>query len=319
MYDILLFDLDAEHVDQPEDFYTTLSDATKAARDGHYADLDAAHMIYLFEFYKIVKIGGMNITYACIEWSGIQIPLAILSLLDEKGLKFTFYNNKRVAEEHTLHLYERNPTGRGLDFNDHPNDKTKFVRYAVELRCLNPIIDTKKSPLPPLEDLTEAVKTLMAAGLKPDKEPRKELEKRLQAEGTARHWFAKPRGPCIRDTMINSQLGASGIMTAGRIQNPEGAKTIIVSFRTAAGAIFVVQLQTYKIVSLMDNDNGRLRVDTLATIGGKHDMNKQGRRVILIYKAHMYTEASLDLERCTHKSDEKDRRSWLHTHLRQID
>jgi len=34
-------------------------------------------------------------------------------------------------------------------------------------------------------------------------------------------------------------------------------------------------------------------------------MHKQGRRVILIYKAHMYNKASLDLERCTHKSDEK--------------
>jgi len=37
-------------------------------------------------------------------------------------------------------------------------------------------------------------------------------------------------------------------------------------------------------------------------------MNKQGRRVILIYKANMYTKASLDPERCTHKSDEKVKR-----------
>ena len=58
---------------------------------------------------------------------------------------------------------------------------------------------------------------------------------------------------------------------------------------------------------------------TSATIGSKHDINKQGRRVILIYKAHMCTKASLDPERCTHKSDEKARRRWLQTHLRQID
>jgi hypothetical protein len=119
-------------------------------------------MLYLFEFYKIVKIGGINNSCACIEWLGIQIPHAILSLLDEKGLRFTFYNNMRIAKEHTLHLYERNPTRRGLDFNDYPDDKTEFVRYAVELRCLNPIVDTKKSPLPPLEDLSEAVEALMA-------------------------------------------------------------------------------------------------------------------------------------------------------------
>ena len=48
-------------------------------------------------------------------------------------------------------------------------------------------------------------------------------------------------------------------------------------------------------------------------------MYKQGRRVILIYKAHMHTEASLDPEKCTHKSDEKAKRRWIQTHLRQID
>jgi hypothetical protein len=159
MYD-RVHDLDAEHVNQPEEFYTALSDATEATRDGHYADLDASHMLYLFEFYKIVKIGGTNNPFTCIEWPGIQIPQAILSLLDEKGLRFTFYDNKRIVEEHTLHFYERNPAGRGLDFNDYPDDKPDFVKYAVELRCLNPVVDTKNSPLPPLEDLSEVVEAL---------------------------------------------------------------------------------------------------------------------------------------------------------------
>jgi len=66
-------------------------------------------------------------------------------------------------------------------------------------------------------------------------------------------------------------------------------------------------------------DNGRLRVDTAATIGGKQDMSKQGRRVILIYKSHMCNEATLDPERCTHKSDEKAMRARLVAHIRQID
>jgi hypothetical protein len=42
---------------------------------------------------------------------------------------------------------------------------------------MNPIVDTKKSPIPPLEDLAEGVETLMAVGLRLDKEPRRELEK----------------------------------------------------------------------------------------------------------------------------------------------
>ena len=87
----------------------------------------------------------------------------------------------------------------------------------MELRCLNPMMDTKKSPLPPMEDLSEAVEALIAARLKPDKKPRKELDKMLQAKGTARHWFAEPRGPCVRDIKINTHLGAARVTTPGRI------------------------------------------------------------------------------------------------------
>ena len=119
--------------------------------------------MYLHEFYKIVKIGGINSPYACIKWPMIQIPQAIPSPLDEKGLRFTFYNDMRAAKKKTLHFYERNAARRGLDFNDHPDDKTYFVRYEVELRCMNPIVDTKKSSLPPLEDLAGSVGALMAA------------------------------------------------------------------------------------------------------------------------------------------------------------
>ena len=75
----------------------------------------------------------------------------------------------------------------------------------------------------------------------------------------------------------------------------------------------------YKIVCFRDIDSGRLGVDTTTTIGGKQDMTKQGRTVILIYKAHMYTEASHDPERCTRKSDETARRNGLQTQLREID
>ena len=198
------------------------------------------------------------------------------------GLKFTFCNDRRVAEEHTLHFYERNLARRGLYFNNYPDDKTDFVTYAVELRCMNPIVDTKKSPLPPIEDLAEAVGALMATKLKPDKEPRRELEKFLTTERTIRQWFPEPTGPCTRDIKINSHLGADGVMTPGRIQDPEGEKTVVVSFKTAARAIIAAQRQTFKIVCFTDLDNGRLRVDTKTTIGGKQDMSKHDRRFILI-------------------------------------
>ena len=93
----------------------------------------------------------------------------------------------------------------------------------------------------------------------------------------------------------------------------------MVAFKTSTGAILEVQRQTYKIVCFRDIDSGRLRVDTTTITGRKQDMSKQGRRVTLIYKAHIYTEASLDPERCTHEEDEKAIRSWIVPHPCQID
>jgi hypothetical protein len=122
------------------------------------------------EFYKIVKIGGINNPFASMEWPGIQIPEAILSLLDTKGITYHFLDDKGAWEESALWFYERNPARRGLDFDDIPEDKPDFVRYAVEFRCLNPLMDIKQSPLPPLEELAEAVTTLTAVGLQPHKE-----------------------------------------------------------------------------------------------------------------------------------------------------
>ena len=57
----------------------------------------------------------------------------------------------------------------------------------------------------------------MKAGLHHNKEPRKELEKILQAEGVSKEWFSDPYGPCTRDLRINSHLGAGRLLTPGRI------------------------------------------------------------------------------------------------------
>ena len=90
------------------------------------------------------------------QWPEIKIPRAIINFLGTKDLLVNFIDDNGGTEQHYIQFYERNPDGRGLDFDDAPNDKSDFARYAVELRCQNPIIDTKKNPLPPLEELVEA-------------------------------------------------------------------------------------------------------------------------------------------------------------------
>ena len=88
-----------------------------------------------------------------------------MSLLDRKGLRFTFFDGTREGEEHTLLFYERDPAGRGLDLDDNREDKPDFVKYAVKLRCLTTVINTKKTPLPPQEYLAEAVTIFFKVGL----------------------------------------------------------------------------------------------------------------------------------------------------------
>ena len=118
--------------------------------------------------------------------AGNTIPQAIINLLDTKDLLVNFIDDNGDAEQHLIQFHERNPAGRGLDFDDNPDDKSDFVRYAVELRCQNPITDISKTPLPPLEELAEATEALLSAGLQPDKAPRKDFTNILQKAGNTK-------------------------------------------------------------------------------------------------------------------------------------
>ena len=122
-----------------------------------------------------------------------------------------------------------------------------------------------------------------------------------------KEWFPETHGPCSRDMRINAHLGAGGLMTPGGIQDSKGASIVGISFKTAARAVASIHKQTYKIVCFGDAVRGRLQADTTAATRGKHDPSKQGRRSIFIYKSYMYSEASLDPERCTFKVDQKAR------------
>ena len=98
----MLYDIDAKPMDLSEDYYTTIAIATKATGEGHTSEMDPRTLLYLFEYCRITKIGGANNPYVCVEWPGIQIPQVILSLLNRKGLHFTFFNAKREGEDRTL-------------------------------------------------------------------------------------------------------------------------------------------------------------------------------------------------------------------------
>jgi hypothetical protein len=77
----------------PNDFYTAVSNAIDYAGDTKNMELHSPELLYLFEFYRINKIGGTVSPYVSIENHGIQIPLAITILIHDKGLTFPFIND----------------------------------------------------------------------------------------------------------------------------------------------------------------------------------------------------------------------------------
>ena len=77
-------------------------------------------------------------------------------------------------------------------------------------------------------------------------------------------------------------LGAKGAMSPGRVQDPEGAKTVVISFNTAAGAVATVVKRRFLITCYTETDTGRIRMDPSLTAGqtsGSHT----GAKKILIY------------------------------------
>ena len=70
LYD-MLFDIDADALAVPEDYYSAIVKASELSGDRQSIEVDPHILLYLMEFYKIVKIGGINNPFASMEWPGI--------------------------------------------------------------------------------------------------------------------------------------------------------------------------------------------------------------------------------------------------------
>ena len=78
-------------------------------------------------------------------------------LLSGHSIAIRFFTDEGLHNEDFVSFYDLNPAGKGLDFTDNPEDEEPFLRYAVQLKCINPIKDISRTPLPPLEDIAEGV------------------------------------------------------------------------------------------------------------------------------------------------------------------
>ena len=95
------------------------------------------------------------------------------------------------------------------------------------------------------------------------------MDTTLRESGTYRDWFPGDQHTLAQDLRLNKHLGTGGAMSTGRIQDPEGVKTVIMSFKTTSGAALAISRQNRQLICFADVTARRLRVDAYATAGGE--------------------------------------------------
>jgi hypothetical protein len=291
LYEDALTDAEGD-LSPPDDIITILSDALDSAseQDSPTIEMSNKDLLYLLEYSKVYKIGGVSSPYVCFEWHGVQIPQSIISLLQDNSLTVPFLTDDGDKLFDYITFYERNPAGRGLDFTDNPADKEPFLRYAVILQCINPITDITKRPLPPLEDIAEGIEISLQDLFIRGSASRKQLEIATRAAGTYEDWFDEEKAEHI-DIELNEHLGARGIMSPGTIQDPEGARTLVASFCTAAGAAAAIVKRKFSLFCYQDLNTGRLRLDRTLTAGGRN-AGRPEQKTLLLYNSFPHPMSS---------------------------
>jgi hypothetical protein len=144
------------------------------------------------------------------------------------------------------------------------------------------------------------------------------MDAALRTAGTTADWFPDPAANCHMNLELNYHLGAEGIISTGRIQDPEGAKHLVISYQTAAGVIAAISKHKFSIMTYKDALTGKLKVDENMTTGDLRNPST-GTENLLIYSANMHPRSALNPTNCTAKSSPMDRANWIASMLTQMD
>ncbi len=101
----------------------TLAIAHTDSQNNEYVLLSRPSLLYTLEYTRIYKVGDPTGPYACMEWLGIQIRRSLLTLLDDKPLLCPLSQEEGYAYTRNIYFYDRNPSGKELDFDPNPEQK----------------------------------------------------------------------------------------------------------------------------------------------------------------------------------------------------
>jgi len=113
----------------------------------------------------------------------VQTPQALTAILQDRGTNIALLNIDGEYQHAPIYFYDRNPAGMSLDFNNFPEQKADFMRYAVQLNCINPTRDVTNNLLPPLEEIVRDVSIYLQNVVKTRTQSRCDLDTSLVAYG----------------------------------------------------------------------------------------------------------------------------------------
>ncbi len=112
----------------------------------------------------------------------MQIPQALTSILQHRGIKIALINNDGYFHEAIIYFYDKNPVGRGLECKEFPSQKANFLMHVVQLNCVNPVRDITKCPLPPLDKIAQDIHIKLQDVIQKGTLSRKDLDAVISTE-----------------------------------------------------------------------------------------------------------------------------------------
>ena len=135
----------------------TLAITQANSQNNKYVLLPRPSLLHILEYPRIYKVGDPPGPYDSMEWPGIRIPHALLTLLDNKPRLCPFPQDEGYTYTSNLYFYDRNPVGKELDFDSNPEQKELFQRYAVSFQLQNRTEDLSHLSLPTLSNISHGI------------------------------------------------------------------------------------------------------------------------------------------------------------------
>jgi hypothetical protein len=136
--------------------------------------------------------------------------------------------------------------------------------------------------------------------------------------GTESEWFPDIPIDCVRSLALNTHMGVERALSKRRLQDPEGAKLVVLNYKTTAGAADAILKHKFQITGYAKTYTKRLRIDLALTSGDMAGVHS-GAPKKLIYTASAHPLSDLNPDKCGQGIPPRDKQTWAVNMLKQLE